>query len=81
MNYTNDKKVLTNSYVPTRPKFYNKHGKGNLDSRLQQAEYDEIISNSDEFFEKATITNFDLIHHQCRGDKLTHDREYYETLF
>ena len=27
-----------------------------------------------------TITNFDLIHHQCRGDELTHDRKYYETL-
>ena len=28
-----------------------------------------------------TITNFDLIHHQCRGDKLTHNRKYYKTLF
>ena len=28
-----------------------------------------------------TITNFDLIHHHCRGDKLTRDRKYYETLF
>ena len=74
MNYANNKKILTNSYVLTRPKFYNKHDKGNLDTRLQQAEYDEIISNSDEYFEKATITNFNLIHHQCRGDKLTHDR-------
>ena len=81
MNYENDKKILRNSYVPTRAKFYNKHDKGDLDTRLQQDTYNEIISNSDEYFEKVTITNFDLMHHQCRGDKLTHDREYYETLF
>ena len=81
MNYENDKKILRNSYVPTRAKFYNKHDKGDLDTRLQQDTYNEIISNSDEYFEKVTITNFDLMHHQCRGDKLTHDRKYYETLF
>ena len=81
MNYANDKKILRNSYVPIRAKFYNKHDKGDLDTRFQQADYDEIISNSDEYFEKLTITNFDLIHQQCRGGKLLHDRKYYETLF
>ena len=81
MNYTNDKKILRNSYVPTRPKFYNKDDKGDLDTRLQQETYNEIISNPDKYFEKTTITNFDLIHHHCRGDKLTHARKYYETLF
>ena len=80
MNYANEKKILSNSYVPTRAKFYNKHDKGDLDTRFQQADYDEIISNSDEYFEKVTITNFDLIHQQCRGDKPLHDRKYYETL-
>ena len=30
---------------------------------------------------KMTITNFNLIHHHCRGDKLTHNRKYYKTLF
>ena len=58
MNYTNDKKILRNSYVPTRPKFYNKDNKGNLDTRLQQETYNEIISNPDKYFEKTTITNF-----------------------
>ena len=81
MNFANDKKILRNSYVRTRAKFYNKHDKGDLDTRFQQADYDEIISNSDEYFEKLTITNFDLIHQQCRGDKPLHDRKYYETLF
>ena len=49
MNYTNDKKILRNSYVPTRPKFYNKDDKGDLDTRLQQETYNEIISNPDKY--------------------------------
>ena len=79
MNYANSKKILRNSCVLTRSKFYNKHEKVDLDTRLQQET--EIISDPDEYFEKTTITNFDLIHHHCRGDKLIHDRKYYETLF
>ena len=79
MNYANNKKILRNSCVLTRSKFYNKHEKVDLDTRLQQE--NEIISDPDEYFEKTTITNFDLIHHHCRGDKLIHDRKYYETLF
>ena len=79
MSYINDKKILRNSYVLTRLKFYNKHNKGGLDT--QQETYNEIISNLDKYFEKTIITNFDLIHHYCRGDKLTHGRKYYETLF
>ena len=39
------------------------------------------MQNLDSHFENAYITNLDLIHHQCRGDKLTHDKKYYETLF
>ena len=54
MNYVKDKKILRNSYVPTRPKFYDKRDKGDLDTRLQQAEYEEIISNPDRYFEKTT---------------------------
>ena len=81
MNYTNNKKILWNSYVLARPKFYKKHHKGNLGTLLQQETYNEIISNPDEYFEKTTITNFDLMHHHYRGDKLTHDRKYYEMLF
>ena len=81
MNYASDKKMLTNSFVPTRSKFYNKHNKGDLHTWLQQETYNKLIFNPDEYFEKVTITNFDLIHHHCTGDRLTHDRKYYETLF
>ena len=59
----------------------NEHDKFDLDARLQQMTFNEIIQNPDNHFENAFITNFDLINNQCRGDKLTHDRKFYETLF
>ena len=43
--------------------------------------FNEIIQNPDDHFKNVFITNFVLIHNQCRGDKLTHDRKFYETLF
>ena len=78
MNY---RKYPTNSYIPTRPKLLNEHDKFDLDARLQQMTFNEIIQNPDNHFENVFITNFDLINNQCRGDKLTHDRKFYETLF
>ena len=68
MNFVNNKKILRNSYIPTKPKLYNEQDKGDLDTRLQQADYGEIISNTDKYFEKVNIINFDLLHHRCRGD-------------
>ena len=59
----------------------NEHDKFDLDARLQQMTFNEIIQNPDNYFDNAFITNFDLIHNQCRGDELKHDRKYYETLF
>ena len=78
MNYP---RYPTNSYIPIRPKKWSEHDKFDLDARLQQMTFNEIIQNPDNHFENAFIANFDLIHNQCRGDELTHDRKYYETLF
>ena len=75
------RKYPTNSYIPTKPKMLNEHDKFDLDARLQQMTFNEIIQNPDNHFENAFITNFDLIQNQCRGEKLTHDRKFYETLF
>ena len=66
----NCKKYPTNNYIPTRPKLLNDHDRFDLEARLQQMTFNEIMQNSDSYFENAYITNFDLIHHQCRGDKL-----------
>ena len=78
MNY---KKYPKNSYIPIKPKLLNKHDKFDLDARLQQMTFDEIIQNPDNYFENVFITNSDLMHNQCRGDELKHNRKYYETLF
>ena len=78
MNYA---KYTRNSYILTRSKLLNEHDKFDLDVQLQQMAFNEIIQNPDNYFENVFITNFDLIHNQCRGDKLKHDRKYYETLF
>ena len=77
----NCKKYPINNYIPTRPKLLNDHDRFDLDTRLQQMSFNKIMQNPDSHFENAYITDFDLIHHQCRGDKFTHDTKYYETLF
>ena len=77
----NCKKYPTNNYIPTRPKLLNDHDRFDIDARLQQMTFNEIMQKPDSHFENAFITNFDLIHHECRGDKLTNDRKHYETLF
>ena len=59
----------------------NEHDKFDLDARLQQMTFNEIIQNPDNYFENAFITNFERIHNQCRGNELTHDRKIYKTLF
>ena len=77
----NCKKYPTNNYIPTRPKLLNDHDRFDLDAQLQQMTFNEIMQNPDSHFENPFITNLDLIHHECRGDKVTHDRKYYKTLF
>ena len=56
------KKILRNSYIPTKPRFFNEHDKGDLDTQLKQMTYNEILQNPEEHFEKRKIITFDLIH-------------------
>ena len=42
--------------------------------------FNEIVNNTDYHFQNSYITNFDLIHHNCRGDPLNHTKKYYETI-
>lgn len=65
-----------NSYVPKKVDFvYDLH------SRLNQMKYDEILNDVDGYFKNCYITNFDLINHNCRGDKLNYSRKFYQTIF
>ena len=38
------------------------------------------MENPDQSFRKTKIVNFDIIHHECRGDKLEKSYEYYQTV-
>ena len=59
----------------------NKDDRFDLYDRLLQMNFDEVIENSDLYFETVKITNFDLINHQCEGTELLHSKEYYQTIF
>ena len=65
-----------NNYIPT--KVTEVH---DLNSRLNKMKYDEIIENLEYHFQNCYITNFDKIHHECRGDKLCFSKRHYETIF
>ena len=66
------------NYVPTKVKPRTAYD--TLDDTLNRMTFNEIINNTDYHFENSYITNFDLIHHNCRGDPLKHTKKYYETI-
>ena len=70
-------KYPVNSYVPTKVTETDK----DLDLKLKEMKYNDIVKDCDFHFENCYITNFDLIHHECRGDKLQFNRKFYETIF
>ena len=70
-------KYPVNSYVPTKVTETDK----DLDLKLKEMKYNDIVKDCDFHFENCYITNFDLIHHECRGDKLQFSRKFYETIF
>ena len=65
-----------NSYIPRKI-----HCVHDLDSRLNDMKYKEILNDVDGYFKRCYVTNFDLINHQCRGDKLNFSKKFYETIF
>ena len=65
-----------NSYIPRKvDEVYDLH------SRLNKMKYDEILNDFDGHFKNCYVTNFDLINHECRGDKLNYSKKFYETVF
>ena len=79
----NSNKYPVENYVPYNPdRYLPEHGFGHsLGYTLDKHAYEKIINNPEYHFENSYITNFDLIHHECRGDKLEHDRKYYQTIY
>ena len=41
--------------------------------------YNEFAKDTDSYFENVKLINFDIIHHECRGDKLQNPERYYRT--
>ena len=63
--------LLTKSSILTRLKKYiQQQDRFDLDGRLNQMKFDEVIENSDSCFENLKLTNYDLIHNECRGNEL-----------
>ena len=42
--------------------------------------FNEIVNDPDYHFENSYVSNFDLIHHECRGDELSYSKKHYETI-
>ena len=51
-----------------------------LDLTLKQMTFNEIVNDPDYHFENSYVSNFDLIHHECRGDELSYSKKHYETI-
>ena len=43
--------------------------------------FNEIIENSGSYFENVKLSNFDLIHNECRGSELSFSKKHYQTLY
>ena len=79
----NSKRYPVQNYVPTNPmKRLNSSNFGHdLDSTLKKMAFEKIIDEPDYHFQNCYINNFDLIHHECRGDELSYTKKHYETIF
>ena len=77
----NSERYPVQNYVPTNPmKKLTGNFEHDLDTTLQKMTFDKIVNEPDYHFENSYVTNFDLIHHECRGDDLSYSRIHYETI-
>ena len=72
----------TNSYIPKKSerKKYEWY-KHNLMTYIDDLKYEQFVEDKDSHFSRVKISNFDLVHHHCRGAKLQNSRRYYKTIF
>ena len=79
----NSERYPVQNYVPINPiKEPNSSNFGHdLDTSLKRITFEKIIDDPELHFQNCYISNFDLIHHECRGDELTHTRKHYETIY
>ena len=74
-------KKLINEYIPTKGKTEFKwYEHYLLMPYIDDLKYNEFIENTDEYFQKAKIINFDIIHHECKGDELEYSKSFIKQL-
>ena len=79
----NSNKYPVANYVPYNPikESYSIKFGHDLDYTLKKHAYERIISNPKYHFQNCYVINFDIIHHECRGDEQLHTRKFYNTIF
>ena len=79
----NQNKYPVTNYVPYNPNNYLTNGiwEHSLGDTLDREKYQKIINDPNYHFRNSYVTNFDIIHHECRGDKLENSKKYYETIY
>ena len=74
-------KKLINEYIPTKGKTEFKwYEHYLLMPYIDDLKYNEFIEKTDEHFQKAKIINFDVIHHERKGDELEYSKKFYQTI-
>ena len=73
---------MTNSCIlkKTQKRMYEWY-EHDLMTYIDDLKYENFVHNMDSHFSQAKVVNFDIIHHQCRGDKLDNPEEYYQTIY
>ena len=71
----NNNKILVNTYIPYYPE-----EKTCLHDTLLIERYKRIKQDLADYFLNVKILNFDIIHHESRGNPLTYDRKYYQQI-
>ena len=70
-----------NRYIPAfvkdNLKWYERDG---LITYINQLEYKKFEEDRDTYLEKISITNFDIIHNNCRNKPLKNEIRYYKTV-
>ena len=67
--------ITVNSYIPYYPK-----QKSCLHDTLLIEKYKKIQQNLQDYFINVQLTNFDIIHHESRGDPLQRSVKYYQKI-
>lgn len=78
-----EKPLLGSKYVP---KYYGDYFdrpwlKKDLIEYFDYCEYSEMAKDPTKYFEQKKRINFDIIHHECRGDPLQGSYKNYQTVY